>query len=705
MKVWVRLSVSFAFVIGMMLLFFSYAVYSLEDLKDGSEKIAQRHMPELQKVVAAERNILSAVRDMQLYTSTGNAALWDAVQKELTTSLDLLRTALQRVNEHDTSLFSKDMEQAVTAVQDYFDACHKTYAIMQEMGSLKKVMETATETFSSNLLIFVSEQEYAISSTANALDSTESVTKKLLLLNQANNILSLNNELRIQFARAQAQDAPELASSSMKNFGTVLQMTEKLHIEIQDPDIREMLSEALRDANTYQDKALEYIKKWKDRQGIDQRRSAISTKLQGAVYTISEAAIGATMSLSQEAAQTSIQLTSQLKAGVVIAALVAGIFALLLTRSITIPLKESVDFASALAAGQLENTLQSRRRDELGILAAALNSMVTTLRQKIDESKELARQAQVSESEALVAAQTAKDAQERAERVREEVLSQSAEQLENVVEVLSATSQELLTSIKQANQGASEQAQKMLAATEDVEHMTTSISHVASNAANAAQVAEHSRNKAGSGAAIVRQVIAEIADVRERAEALRSDMETLEGKTDSVSEVIDIISDIADQTNLLALNAAIEAARAGDVGRGFAVVADEVRKLAEKTMSATTQVEMTIRDIQKDTRKNAQYAETTGQSVENVTLLTTRSGNELDELLLLAERSSVQIQSIAKSAEVQSSASMAINSSIENVSEIARQSSQAMQQAETSVSELAHQAEVLRNLIASMKHA
>ena len=41
----------------------------------------------------------------------------------------------------------------------------------------------------------------------------------------------------------------------------------------------------------------------------------------------------------------------------------------------------------------------------------------------------------------------------------------------------------------------------------------------------------------------------------------------------------------------LALNAAIEAARAGDAGRGFAVVADEVQRLAERSSSATKQIE------------------------------------------------------------------------------------------------------------------
>ena len=245
--------------------------------------------------------------------------------------------------------------------------------------------------------------------------------------------------------------------------------------------------------------------------------------------------------LATEAARL-VFINSRVWVGVMIGitALITIGLALLLTRSIVLPLAQSLGVAEVVAGGDLTGDIRISGKDEPARLLQALKSMQHNLRDTIRQ------------------------------------ISDSSSQLASASEELSCVTED-------ATRGLHQQSLEIEQAATAVNQMTAAVEEVASNAVATSEASRESDRIAQHGREQVKQTVVSIESLAQDVTANAAQVEDLAQKVHGISKVLDVIRSIAEQTNLLALNAAIEAARAGDAGRGFAVVADEVRALAHRT--------------------------------------------------------------------------------------------------------------------------
>ena len=376
---------------------------------------------------------------------------------------------------------------------------------------------------------------------------------------------------------------------------------------------------------------------------------------------------------------------------------------ILIKRAVANPLVDISRKADMVANGDLTQEFALNRKDELGSLAGSLEKMVVNLRTRIAEAEQKSREAEEQSRKAQDAMAEAKVAQDRAEEGQRSILT-AAENVEQVVNRLSAATEELSAQVEQSSRGSDLQRERVTGAATAMEEMNATVLEVARSAGVAAEGSESARKNAEHGRSIVENSISSINVVQQDTQELRANMEELGRQAEAIGAIMTVISDIADQTNLLALNAAIEAARAGEAGRGFAVVADEVRKLAEKTMEATRQVGSAISGIQTGARQSIGAVERTTGNLDSATELVRKSGEALVGIVREVAETSGQVGSIATAAEEQSAASEEITTSLEEINRMASETADAMQQSAQAVGELAVQSQELLRLVNALRN-
>ena len=352
---------------------------------------------------------------------------------------------------------------------------------------------------------------------------------------------------------------------------------------------------------------------------------------------------------------------NQMMIGATLLALLVGILsAWLITRQITRPLQETLVAVERIAGGDLSQTLQVTRRDEMGVLQQGIQRMGSTLRDLIGGIRDGVTQ-----------------------------IASAAEQLSAVTEQTSA--------------GVNSQKVETDQVATAMQEMSATVQEVARSAAEASQAAVDADREAGQGDRVVGETIAQIERLAVEVSRSSDAMGELQSESNKIGGVMDVIKAVAEQTNLLALNAAIEAARAGEAGRGFAVVADEVRGLAQRTQKSTEEIEVLIAGLQRGTQQVASIMQGSRELTDSSVALTRRAGAALGAITSKVSNIQAMNQQIAAAAEQQGAVAEEISRSVVNVRDISEQTAEASEETAASSVELARLGNQLQTMVSHFR--
>ncbi|WP_416065285.1 methyl-accepting chemotaxis protein [Rhizobium sp. ZK1] len=233
--------------------------------------------------------------------------------------------------------------------------------------------------------------------------------------------------------------------------------------------------------------------------------------------------------------------------------------------------------------------------------------------------------------------------------------------------------------LRNASDDLSKRTEQQAAALEETSAALDEITAVVQNSTERAQEAtvmvSEAKDNAGRSGVVVRNAV--------------DAMGRIEQASREISQIINVIDEIAFQTNLLALNAGVEAARAGEAGKGFAVVAQEVRELAQRSATAAKDIKALITKSGDEVQVGVKLVQATGEALSEI------------ETRVIAIND--HIHSIATAAKEQSTGLKEVNTAVNQMDQVTQQNAAMVEETSAATHKLSAEADGLVRLISRFK--
>jgi len=314
-------------------------------------------------------------------------------------------------------------------------------------------------------------------------------------------------------------------------------------------------------------------------------------------------------------------------------------------RIVARPLEQITTIVQNVANGDLTKTAGIESRDELGLMAEAINTMSGKLSSLV---------ARVQQSGIQVASSVT------------EIAASTREQEATATEHAATTSQ-VAASVKEI----SSTSKQLGRTTEEVTHL-----------------ARETAASAADGQALLTCLDATMSRMAKASGGIADKLASLNEKASNIGDMVTTINKVADQTNLLSLNAAIEAEKAGEYGRGFAVVATEIRRLADQTAVATYDIEQMVSEVQSAVSAGVMSMDKFSEEIHSSVEEAKKAGIQLEKIIEQAQALAPHIESVNEGLQAQVEGAAQIDEAMMNLSEAAQQTAEFIRQSNSAITEL-----------------
>lgn len=318
-----------------------------------------------------------------------------------------------------------------------------------------------------------------------------------------------------------------------------------------------------------------------------------------------------------------------------------SLIAFLITRSITGPLKQAVNFLKIVSDGNFKETLDIKSSDEIGIMVNSMNTMSKNLRGMVKEIIAGIDQLNISATDLT--------------SLSDQVSDTALDNAEKANSVATAT-EEMSSNMNAVANNMETSSQNTNSVVVAIEELTNTINEIAKNTGHAKNITDKAV---------------------ERSSSATKQMSKLGKVANTIGKVTETISDISEQTNLLSLNATIEAARAGEAGKGFAVVASEIKDLANQTATSTQDIKKQIDEIQASTKVSVEEIEQISSVIREISQIVTTIATAIEE-------QSIATSEIAQNVTMVSDGIVEVNDNVSQSSVVATEITQSISEVHNS---------------------